>query len=764
MSDAMNRLRPARLWPLLLALAPAFAGASGPEPIGDAAAQWRDFLATADVDAVYGALGEGLGGHSFDAPPTEARCREKAAAIAEAVRQAPVSIAAHYLAFQCAQRLGDEGAAERHVAQVGTLARHALASATEDWMAPPIRVVSGHDIYALLAASGLTFRQEILLPMPLRRHLTYRVIAWDPEAQRERHLYFDFVDTVVRLSHRNQALKFPSGRQRQIEATIDALVRANSLAGLDLKLTLDARKKGDPREIVAGLRPIAERGGYNAAFNWLYHCRHTPFEGCGEGLVDTLLPDAEARHVLPTILLALAYAEGVGVARDTKAAMTLVDAAADQLDDGLATIEFVRAHRNLEVGPLPAFVLERLQALSAKGQPLATALLGYEALGVPGAESLPEALVPALEAAGRRGSMAAMRLLGVEWNNTGQHARALPWLRLAAEAGDAASQDGYGVILYFGQGGVVPDQEQARRWWHEAGHGGDTPAMLRSGWQAMLREDWKSAFDWYASASQMGDDRGTLAAAALLERDLEGLEGGPARALEIYDSMQHGESQAEARRRMALLYIEGKGTEKDLARARALLEQDAETGDHESQARLGILLLEGSLGDADPVQGKAWMQRAMAEGDGGAHDTYAMYLYYQVGTLEARREAMALWAEATEKPGGWGLNNAAWVKCVSPVDELRLPAEGLALARRMGEPATLSAFRLDTLAACHAATGDFEAATLRQQAAVDWMDENDAADPSIEGMRERLLLYRARKAYIEPDSSSEDAGTDAVAE
>lgn len=746
----MARLRPRGLWPLLLLLAPAFGGANEAAPTDDVAGQWRHFLATAEAGPVYDALSAVAGDMDFSQPPTEALCRERAEGIAKALALAPVSISAQYLAFQCAQVLGDDPAADRHLASLGALARHALASASDDWANAPIRVVGGYDIYALVAASGLEFRREILVPVPLRRHLAYRVIAWDPEARRERHFYIDFADTAMHLSRKEPAAVYPSYRQRYVDGIIDSLAKVNSLAGLDLKLTREALRQGEPRAIVAGLRPMAERGGYHASFQWLSVCRESPYEGCGEGLVDALLPQAEQRHVMPTLLLALAYLEGVGVPKDEGAAMQLVDAANGQWDAGRADVAFARMYRMLAAGPVPGVVIKRLEALSAGGDGLATVLLAHEALDAKDSRGLPKALEPALEAAARGGSVSAMRTLGIELDAAGEEARALPWLRMAAEAGDASSQEILGRKLYFGNG-VARDREMAVRLWREAAHGGDTAAMRHSAVEAELREAWREAFEWYASASMLGDDEGTLAAAALLQEGRPGLDGGPERAMKIYDGMQGGRQQAEARRRMAQMYIEGTGVARDLARARALMEQDAARDDRRSQVMLGLMLLDGQLGEPDAAAGKQWLERAMAAGDGEAFDGYATHLYYTVATPEARREALRLWAESMDKPGEWGLNNAAWVQCVSPMEEVRKPAEGLALALRMGKPEGLPASKLDTLAACHAANEDFAAATRWQQAAIDWMMEFAAKDPSTEGMRERLALYQARKPFIETE-------------
>ncbi len=66
------------------------------------------------------------------------------------------------------------------------------------------------------------------------------------------------------------------------------------------------------------------------------------------------------------------------------------------------------------------------------------------------------------------------------------------------------------------------------------------------------------------------------------------------------------------------------------------------------------------------------------------------------------------------------------------------------------ERGKLDPAELDTVAACHAATGDHAHAARPQQRVIDGLPLDTAGKPQGgQGIFDRLELYRAGKAYIE---------------
>jgi hypothetical protein len=84
---------------------------------------------------------------------------------------------------------------------------------------------------------------------------------------------------------------------------------------------------------------------------------------------------------------------------------------------------------------------------------------------------------------------------------------------------------------------------------------------------------------------------------------------------------------------------------------------------------------------------------------------------------------------------------------------VRDPAAGLAIALALDEDALPPAV-LDTVAACHAANGNFAEALRLQQRAVDGLPRGADGKPTWgAGIVERLGLYKARKPYIEREGA-----------
>ena len=76
----------------------------------------------------------------------------------------------------------------------------------------------------------------------------------------------------------------------------------------------------------------------------------------------------------------------------------------------------------------------------------------------------------------------------------------------------------------------------------------------------------------------------------------------------------------------------------------------------------------------------------------------------------------------------------------------------------MGDPLELGPAEVDTVAACHAAAGEFERARELQSLAIEQVavqlpadgnaDVDDVA-ASLEGFRQRLALYEGSQGYVE---------------
>src|SRR5690606_25545742 len=128
---------------------------------------------------------------------------------------------------------------------------------------------------------------------------------------------------------------------------------------------------------------------------------------------------------------------------------------------------------------------------------------------------------------------------------------------------------------------------------------------------------WADARNWILGSVLNYDVESVLELAQMMEWERPGAGGTAAEAIETYRNVAEAgiaEFSAEARRRLAGMAAAGRGMDKDPAQAEAWLRQDAEAGDMESAAMLGLGHLRGTVGDGDEATGREWIDKALAAG------------------------------------------------------------------------------------------------------------------------------------------------------
>jgi TPR repeat protein len=583
------------------------------------------------------------------------------------------------------------------------------------------------------------------------RYVPLHVAVWDERAKSERILRFDFADTIARLQRTNPSAPYPMYRMFLREDFLRQMTKGNRIAARDINAVRTALQTESTTDAVAMLRPVAEDGGVQSQRLWLMYCDTKPFDGCGAGLVDALLPQAEERHVLPMILLALANARGIGVKKDESAAMTLLDAAEAQWGKGRAVVEYATLWSTIDKRAYPKSLQARLDRASAGGNPdpeIAAIDRRIDADSQNDASPKDLERLMALAGSGRR---AVLATIATQLYYSPRRAESLPWLRRAAEAGLRDQQERLGYSLLYGDSLDLPlDREQGLRWLREAAHSGSTVAMYTLGSDAFARKEWAAAEGWFGSADVGGDSDGTFALVRLWADARPGVRGTTVNALKVLRTMSESgkDSAPEARRQWANVLLTAKAVPKDPAAAEKLLRQDADAGNAESQIALAHDLLDGQFGRKDEVEGVALYQKAMVDpkqGDNAA-DALAFWLYYSKDTPESRARAVSIWRGLGSR---FAWNNLAWVLCTSRDPVLRNTTEGLALLDKLGKPEAQSAGTMDTFAACYAAAGRFDDAVRTQAKVVERSRAADADDADLPAMTARLDGYRAHKPYIE---------------
>ena len=738
--------------------------ASTPEQVAaDPAQAWTRFLAHADLGDAYDrhdaldAVGYTLASVDADA------CRAHGDALREAVRRVPVSIALHQAALLCAEAVGDEALADREAAALAALSKLALSNAGEGTFRRPIRVFSPRDVYALVAMLGYEFRYDYYRLVRPERTMPLVVAAWDPDAKVEHHLAFDFIEATYAVDRDDDHVGFPILRNDLVAAFVKGEREGDELLGVDIAAMQAAQEAGTVAERQDALREAVRRGGIASMREWLALCVQAHPPGCGDELIDALLPLAERRQAMPMVILALAHAEGVGVAKDMQAARALLDAADRRWYRRGASVAYAQLQTRSGGAAGDPFVLERLRLAEAAGNVDAAMLRVARQYIVQPKGGLSSADRALLSRPAVNGTGMGHAILAGYHEQVGDTAAQQAARRQAAEAGNAMMQRELAYALRREVRTAQPGTQratdmaaEAQAWLEAAAQGGDAPAMRTLSFAAWQRGEWRASTNWLLAAVAAGDADAIYDLASAYESGRPELKGDITTAVSLYEAMAAtpGERGAPARRRLAQLSLQGRGVKRKPERALALLRDDADRGDVESQTLLGALLLQGVDGlPADPDAGTRWMERAIAAGSNRARAGLAQWLHSGKGsTAERRHRALVLLREGDPKADDFDdvRNSEAWILCVSAHDDAYDPAAGWAVAQRMLASSSLQPGELDTVAACQAANGDIAGAARRQQQAIDALPKDAQGRPDGgQGMFDRLALYRAGKVYRE---------------
>ncbi len=716
----------------------------------DVAAQWQELLTHGTIEAANAASDavDALG--PLDAIDAS-KCRAQSAELAEALRQIPVSIMLQRAAMLCAEATGDHAAADRASSELAALARDAFAQASRGAWPKPIRIVFPGDAYALLESAGMSVRYELYTNLRAAPYFPWMIAATPRDGGSEQVLTFDYIDTLQTLDRKDPAYGTPRLRLMYVNSFIAEEIKGGVLRGIDTQAVKSAADESEPQKKVAALRAAAEDGGINSAATWLVVCARNPYANCADGLIDALLPQAEAHHAYPTVLLALAYAEGVGVAADRQSAETMLDAA----DRTWARHGAMTAFSDLfniihPEQPFPSFLRQRLIAARDAGDAAAAVALIASDMQVQGKKYM---LTPADEARladpANNGSGRGLMTLW-SWYDARDKTKAEAYLKQAAEADNPLALRVLAYRLREAQGSAAPPAESLA-WFEKAANGGDTGAMVYRGMLAWMDGSPRRAEDWVLPAVTAGDVNATFFLAKLWAGGYEGMSGTAKDAVSIYEELaktkEHG---ARARRELASLAMAGKGMEKDLDRARSLLKQDALAGDVESQTALGDALLAGEFGKVDEVIGRQWMERAVAANSVEAMTDYGLWLHNSSTHPGDHVRGAAMSKKAADTGNETAINNTAWILCVSSYASVRDPIAGLVYSKKLEARPDIGAGAIDTIAACEAAAGNYARAAELQQRVVEEMRKQPKSDQqSLDAMLARLALYKAGKPYIE---------------
>ncbi|MGG6463365.1 tetratricopeptide repeat protein [Solilutibacter silvestris] len=713
---------------------------------------WAWYLANAsgdDVSDLYSTLNDS--GYVRSRVTAES-CQKGDAGLKRAAVKVPVSLALHRALQLCAEARGDKAVADAEVSAFAALWKYAEQQAGSGAWRRPLRIAVLNDAYAALDAMGLEFEYEFYEGFRAHGDFPIEVVARDPESKVERHFRFDYLVAQTVIDRKNPNFGMAVHLNGNAREFIDAYDKAGELSARDVKAVAAAMEKGQLAERIAAMRPIANEGGLLSLGTWLVVCGLKPYPGCADGLVDALLPLAEKKQGMAMVLLSTAYRNGIGIARDEKAANLLLDAADNQWWQRGATVVAVQYQAVLHPDANTSGFEDRLARSSAAGNreagPLRIAL-SYE--GTPGrkidAAGIAELSKPENNAKGYGDRLIAMNL-----RMHGDKAAAAAWEDKATAAGDGESSRRVAERWTTEHPGQPMDAATLALLKHAALEG-DHLAMRQLAFLAAGHKQWREAELYLLPATIEGDVDAMYFLARLWGQGFKGVTGTPETARRLYEDLASAPEGAPARRELAIMTLEGRaGIPKDPAKARAMMERDARAGDADAQALYGAWLLSGTGGAKNVPEGRLWLDKALAAKSYLAPLEYGTWLIEQSDDPADHAKGVRL-LEQTDAAGSTSSRNSlAWAYCTSRHQDLRAAQKGLQVAKRMqalDQP--LSPGALDTVAACYAAAGEFdEAVRLQETVVTQARADGDVSPVSLKNMTERLALFKKHQIYIEP--------------
>lgn len=736
-----------------LAVLAAIALASGPASAAttlripgkvDPAVLWADYRAHITIDQ-HGASNKVIERlwNNRDAE----HCRADRAALDQALLTEPVSLSLWNLSSACAELTGDHARSERDAAALTALVRYAYQQAPLSAIETPLQVTGLFDVYTLKDLTGGELLYQRYATDAINCDLKVELELWDETEQRERRILASFMGSLVAMSRDEPVNEGPMLRIALARSVIaggkDLAADSPLHVAWELQQAVDL---DDPKAQRARLAELAAGDDPGARLTFAERCLLLGDVDCGSAAVDALLPLAERHYAQALWLLSRAYRDGIGVAKDPAAADRLRAAADQRWGNGLvasleALIDIAQPKR---VG---ADWQARIDAALASGTPYDIAL-ARQLQVIHGVKDAAHPSAAEMRAAADRGSTVVETLYALSIVDEKDNPDAERYLRRAAEHGNpiAASL----LSKKLADSARITDQADSQRFQRIAADHGDLASA-----QALYKRyaDPKTPAEaaqyetWLFAATLRGDKAATLALGKYFADASKEMLGDPVRAVTTLGMLVDAPDQDEARHALATLLMREDKNLRDLPRARRLLQQDADKGDVGAEALLGFsYLVEEKPEDLDRAIN--WLELASTGGNYAASHLLGALHYDGTRMPRNGKLAVSYYRKSIEQGNARGRNELAWIECTSTADDLYAPDDGLAVAKQMdsGDYGGNAAV-LDTIAACHAANGEFDQALTWERMAI---ATGEAANyPRIAELRQHLDLWQHGQALRE---------------
>jgi TPR repeat protein len=717
---------------------------------------WDEFLAHADFDTVMGTYGVLAQAEGAPEEPVQ-RCADNADKLAAALTANPFSPALHAYAAACVELGLEPGERNPASARAQAVRTFLMRDGRGESAQFPILVPTEADAAALIESLGYEPLYGRYMVGSASGGLPFVAIFYDAKRKHEAQLYFDFLRVWQTLHRDHRGSRFPAYLSGLAEHYLDGASAAGNsaaeLATVTLKL---GRKELEPEQAIGELETLALGGSAPAAFELLPLCLITAKpERCIGTALDLVRPLAERGFAEGMVVMALAADRGV----DKRAARGDRDAwlerAAKRTGVGIAMTAFAQLSLSLDDDErISEAERDAIRMAARAGHPPAQLLLAQwlrkERLKPLRGESAQKLLQRAVDL----GSTPAMAQLALQELRARRYDAAWSLLERAV-AKDEPSALGLVALAYdSGRVGRAADPKLALSYYRRAALAGNAGAMRRLG-AAYLRGELgldirlHTAEAWYLSAAMFGNSRAAVDLADLYLANTKGFDGKAEDGYAVLERLA-ADGMVPARLRMATALLQGQGVKANPEAAVKLLLELEKQGVDDASFRLGQAYQFGQ-GDLaiDFALAREHYRLAAMRGHAPSIDQYARALYVGRGGERDRAKALEWWQRGAEKGNEAAANNLAWVQCSSKDAHIRDPAAG---ARQLGKllDDKRTANLEDTLAACQAASGQYEQAIATQRSAI----AKAALDPTLDAAErkvfaERLASYERREAWFE---------------
>jgi TPR repeat protein len=247
------------------------------------------------------------------------------------------------------------------------------------------------------------------------------------------------------------------------------------------------------------------------------------------------------------------------------------------------------------------------------------------------------------------------------------YGEAMRWYRMAADQGNAAGQNGVGVLHAEGLG-VPRNYIEAMRWYRQAADKGEPNAENNIGYLYLdglgVTRDYVEAMKWFAKAAANGQSESMKDIGRMYANGWGVPQNYTAAMLWFRKAADVG--HASAQHDIGVLYMNGQGVPQDYAEAMRWYRMAAEKGVAPAKNNIGVLFRNGWGVTRDYAEAMRWFRKAADQGIGQAQANIGLMIARGEGVIKDCAVAKQ-WFERAAAAGAEGarlsLSNGAGGAC-----------------------------------------------------------------------------------------------------